>query len=132
MRVSPSSRNRPPDAATCFATMNRAPAVPMNVNFTYPLPFPTRWGRWPRRRAAGPVGDGEVGGEAAGWGVSRFCDLRQWNFGFLAEVAVVQLGDAVQRVDLIHWLVVADAHDARKAKSEAAVVPVRPLDRIER
>src|SRR5690348_10934689 len=97
--VSPSSTNRPPDAATCLATMNRAPAVPMKVS----------------RTTASCLGD-----------------LRERHLRLLAEVAVVELRDPSQGVDLVHRLVVADAHDAREAQRVAAQVPARMLDGVER
>src|SRR2546430_17596948 len=111
IRVLPSSMKSPPDAAPCFATMNRAPAVPMKVNFTSPLA-------------------GEVGGEAAGWGgsLSRFRHFAKRHLRLLTEVAVIKLGDAAQSVDLVDRLVVANSHDSRKAKRVAACVPARPLD----
>ena len=93
MHVSPSSMKRPADAATCLATMNRAPAVPMNVSLTSP-----------------PCG--EVGRTAAVWGESSLGNLRQRDLRLLAEVPVVQLGDPLEGVDLPHRLVIADPDDA--------------------
>src|SRR5207249_996062 len=98
MRVSPSSRYRPPDAAICLATMKRAPAVPMNVSFTSP-PHPV--GRSVLARSA-----------TTGWGRSSLGNLRQGHLRLLPEVAVVELLDPLERVDLRDRLVVADAHDA--------------------
>src|ERR1700694_2202245 len=76
MRVSPSSRYRPPEAASCLATMKRAPAVPMNVSFTSP----------PR----GEV-DPAPGASTGGGGGADFCDLAQRYLHFLAEVPLVKL-----------------------------------------
>src|SRR5712691_652640 len=92
--------------------MKRAPAVPMKVSLTSPLA-------------------GEVGGEAAGWGRSSLRNLGEWNRGLLAEVAVVQLRDALAGVDLVHRLVVSDAHDPRKPQRVAAEVATGMLDGIE-
>src|SRR2546423_3354484 len=97
--------------------MKRAPAVPMNVSFTSP---PHLGGRSVLARSA-----------TTGWGQSSLCNLRQRNLGLLAEVAVIQLLDALQRVDLRNRLVVAEVHDSRESKSEAAGMPVGPLDRVE-
>src|SRR5439155_14989397 len=117
MRVSPSSRYRPPDAAICLATMKRAPAVAMNVSFTSP-PHLVR--RSVLARSA-----------RTGWGRSSLCNLRQRHFCFFPEIAVVKLLDPLERVDLLDRLVVADANDAGKSKREAACMSVRPLYRVE-
>src|SRR5260370_9145819 len=53
-------------------------------------------------------------------------------FGLRSEVALVQLSYAIQRVDLLDRLVVADAHDAGKAQGITAGVAARMLNRIER
>src|SRR6266581_2435464 len=97
--------------------MKRAPAVPMNVSFTSP---PHLVGRSVLARSA-----------TTGWGRSSLCNLRQGNLSLLPEVAVVELLDALERVDLRDRLVVSDAHDAGKPKGEAAGMPVRPLYRVE-
>src|SRR6266581_847957 len=98
--------------------MKRAPAVPMNVSFTSP---PHLVGRSVLARSA-----------TTGWGQSNLRHLRQGHLNLLPEVAVVQLLDPLERVDLLDRLVVSDAHDAGKPKREAAGMPVRPLDRVER
>src|SRR5438046_424080 len=121
MRVSPSSRYRPPDAAICLATMKRAPAVPKNVSFTSVLAPPHPVGRSVLARSA-----------TTGWGRSSLCNLRQRHLHLLPEVAVVKLLDPLERVDLPDRLVVADANDAWESKREAACMSVRPLYRVER
>src|SRR6266513_4650122 len=128
MRVSPSSRYRPPDAAICLATMKRAPAVPMNVSFTSP-PHPVgRSVLVPPH----PVGRSVLARSATtGWGRSSLYNLRQRHLRFLPEVAVVKLLDPLERVDLPDRLVVADANDAGESKREAACMSVRPLYRVE-
>src|ERR1051326_2739263 len=110
-----SSRNSPPDAATCLATMKRAPAVPMNVSLKATPPH--SWGG---------------GGEAAGGACSSFCNLRERDLRFLPEVAVVQLGAALERVDLVDRFVVADADDPREAQRVSAQMAPRMLDGVER
>src|SRR5712691_12438398 len=98
--------------------MKRAPAVPMKVSFTSP---PHLGGRSVLARSA-----------TTGWGRSSFRNLRQGHLDLLPEIAVVQLLDALECVDLLDRLVVADAHDAGEAKREATGMPVRPLYRVER
>src|SRR5690242_10639057 len=102
--VSPSSMKRPPEAATCLATMNRAPAVPIKVSLTSP-----------------PCG--EVGGKAAGWGESCLRNLREWGGRLLAEVALIELRHPLEGVYLLDRLVIADADDARKPQRVSAEVP---------
>src|SRR5713101_8627172 len=98
--------------------MKRAPAVPIKVSFTSP---PHLVGRSVLARSA-----------TTGWGQSNLRHLRQGYRHLLPEVAVVQLLDTLERVDLLDRLVVSDAHDPGEAKCEAAGMPVRPLDRVER
>src|ERR1051326_766403 len=109
--------------------MKRAPAVPMKVSFTS-LPSPHLW----RSVLAPPhlVGKSVLARSATtGWGRSSLRHLRQRHFGLLSEIPLIQLLDARESVDLLDRLVVADAHDARKAQREAAAVAARPLDRVE-
>src|SRR5260370_8503407 len=118
-RAPPSSRYRPPDAASCLATMNRAPAVPMNVTFMSSPPHPV--GRSARTATRSrPGGDDHLG------------NFGERCFGLRSEVAVVQLSYAIQRVDLLDRLVVPDAHDAGQAQAITARPPPRipnPIDR---
>src|SRR5436853_5980252 len=57
---------------------------------------------------------------SAGWRESSLSHLGKRHLRLFSEVAVIQPGHTLERVDLIHRLVVADAHDARKAKRETA------------
>src|SRR5438093_7796401 len=139
MRVSPSSRYRPPDAAICLATMKRAPAVPMNVSFTSPPDLVRRSVLAPPHPAGRsvlapphPVGRSVLARSATtGWGRSSLCNLRQRHLRLLPEIAVVKLLDPLERVDLPDRLVVAAANDAGESKREAACMSVRPLYRVE-
>src|SRR5260370_16464169 len=117
-RAPPSSRYRPPDAASCLATMNRAPAVPMDVTFMSSPPHPV--GRSARTATRSrPGGDDHLG------------NFGERCFGLRSEVALVQLSYAIQRVDLLDRLVVADAHDAGKAQGITAGLAAPILNRIE-
>src|SRR6266487_4576465 len=56
---------------------------------------------------------------------SCFRNLAQRHFGFFAKVAFVELRDALERVDLLDRLVVANAHDAWKSQRVTAQMPGR-------
>jgi hypothetical protein len=79
------------------------------------------------------LGDHEAGTGGAHEGEPHVsATSRAANLGLLAEVAVVELGDALERVDLVDRLVVPNAHDPRK--SQRVPLRCRPecLDRVER
>src|SRR5712691_6512830 len=104
--------------------MKRAPAVPMKVSFTSPPHLVGRSVLAPPHTVRRSV---LARSATTGWGRSNLRHLRQGHLHLLPEIAVVQLLDAFERVDLLDRLVVADAHTAGEAKRDAAGLPVRPL-----